>query len=227
MPGDLVAAGRGRRRPGHRRRTPRAHDGRPARQPAQPDASAVPVRAVSTTTRDGGFTLREFYRASSPASACCWPTMCGIPGRRSRGARRSSSGGRRQRSSRPSRSTTAWRRSSTLGVPNIALAEYKAPENYRAARLSALQGGRADHAILTQCRFSYRRTRPTSVEASAAGADRAAVDLRAIHAHRPMPDALPVAQKARRSAATGSGPDCPTASRKRLSLAGDRSTICR
>ncbi len=37
----------------------------------------------------GGFTLRAFYRARDrTASACCWPTMCGIPGRRSRAARR-------------------------------------------------------------------------------------------------------------------------------------------
>ena len=37
----------------------------------------------------GGFALRRSIAASSRASACCWPTMCGIPARRSRAARRS------------------------------------------------------------------------------------------------------------------------------------------
>ena len=35
------------------------------------------------------------------------------------------------------------------GVPNFALAEYKAPENYPAADLPALSGRCADHDLLT------------------------------------------------------------------------------
>ena len=35
-----------------------------------------------------------------------------------------------------------------LGVPNVALAEYKAPENFKAADVPAVPGGRAHHAIL-------------------------------------------------------------------------------
>ena len=44
-------------------------------------------------------------------------------------------------SSRPPRSTTAWKRCVDLGVPNIALAEYKAPDNYAGRRLPAVQAG--------------------------------------------------------------------------------------
>ena len=41
----------------------------------------------------------------------------------------------------PSRSATASRRSSTLGVPNFALAEYQAPENYAAAECPMCKAG--------------------------------------------------------------------------------------
>ena len=43
--------------------------------------------------------------------------------------------------SRPSRSAIAWRRSSTLGVPNYALADYPAPENYPAAECPMCRAG--------------------------------------------------------------------------------------
>ena len=60
--GRARAAHRGRRRPGDGRRAARAHDRRAARQPPQPDASAVQLRAVPLTTPAGGFALRPFYR---------------------------------------------------------------------------------------------------------------------------------------------------------------------
>ena len=36
------------------------------------------------------------------------------------------------------------------GVPNVALAEYKAPENYSRRRLPAVQGRHAGHHVLSQ-----------------------------------------------------------------------------
>ena len=123
---------RSRRRPGDRRRAARAHDCRAARQPPQPHASAVQLRAVQLRSGRRLRAAAVLPRASSRASACCWPTMCGTPARRSRAARRWCRR-RAARSSRRSRSTIGCEAIVDLGVPNFALAEYKAPENYTAA----------------------------------------------------------------------------------------------
>ena len=84
-----------------------------------------PVRAAST--------LRASTARSSTASACCWPTMCAIPARRSRRCAALVQRGRRHGARDGRNLRPAAKRSKDLGVPNIALAEYKAPENYKAA----------------------------------------------------------------------------------------------
>ena len=54
LPGDLVQRTEVVAGPGHRRRAARAYDCRPARQPPQPDASALQLRAVQATIRPAG-----------------------------------------------------------------------------------------------------------------------------------------------------------------------------
>ena len=90
----------------------------------------------------GGFALRAVLsRASSQANACCSPTTCGIPGETFAqcAALVQEAGGTlvatveiydRMRSDR-----------STLKVPNFALAEYRAPENYKAADCPLCKAG--------------------------------------------------------------------------------------
>ena len=111
LPGELVQRDRSRRRAGDRRRAARAHDRRPARQPPQPDASAVQLRAVQL--RPGG-RLRAARLLSRRARGkrVLLPTTCGTPARRSRAARRSckDAGGDGRRDGRDLRSLEADRR---------------------------------------------------------------------------------------------------------------------
>ena len=137
-------ADRSRRRPGDRRRAARAHAGGPARRPPRADASALQLRAVHAT-RDDGFALRELLRApASPASGCCSPTTCGTPGRRSSGA----PSWCRQAGGTVIATVEICDRMEAVadaGVPNYALAEYQAPENYRGRRVPDVPRRRADH----------------------------------------------------------------------------------
>ena len=139
LPARAARADRGRRRSGDRRRAARAHDGRPARRPPRADAPALQLRAVHARG-DGKFALRSFYASRCAASACCSPTTCGTPGRRSSAApswcARPAAPCWHGRDLRP-----PAKRSSTLGVPNYALAEYQAPENYPAAECPMCKAG--------------------------------------------------------------------------------------
>ena len=143
---DRSAAGRAgqrdrsRGRAGHRRRAARAHDRRSARQPPQPDASALQLRAVQP--RPG----RRLHAA--PVLSRRDPGQARAAGRRRAQHRRDVRALRRARRSEPARrcwrrskSTIAWKRSSDIGVPNIALAEYQAPENYKAAECPLCKAG--------------------------------------------------------------------------------------
>ncbi len=47
-----------------------------------------------------------------------------------------------------------------LGVPNIALVEYQAPENYRGRRLSDVRGRGAGHALLSRAAVDHTPHRP-------------------------------------------------------------------
>ena len=80
------------------------------------------------------------------ASACCWPTTCGTPARRSRAARRSCE----EAGGTVLATVEIYDRLEAivdLGVPNIALAEYKAPENYTAADCPLCAQKMPDHLV--------------------------------------------------------------------------------
>ena len=79
-------ADRSRRRPGDGRRAARAHAGRPARRPPRADPSAVQLRAVQQPRRPGLRAARLLRARRWRASACCSPTTCAIPARRSSAA---------------------------------------------------------------------------------------------------------------------------------------------
>ena len=130
---------RSRGRPGHRRRAARAHDGGPARRPPRADASG---RAASRRSRQRGRVrpARASTRGRWPAGACSWPTTCGIRGRRSSAAPSScaSAGGTVLATVEICDRLEAV---ADAGVPNFALAEYPAPDNYAAAECPMCRAG--------------------------------------------------------------------------------------
>ena len=89
------------------------------------------LRAVQLRSRRRLRAARRSTARDRRASACCSPTTCGTPGETFARAPRSSRTPA-ARSSRRWRSTIACEAIVDLGVPNFALAEYKAPENYKA-----------------------------------------------------------------------------------------------
>ena len=145
LPARAAAADRSRRRAGDRRRAARAHDRRPARQPPQPDASAVQLRAVQLVAARrlrAARLLRARDRGQARAAGRRRAEHRGDV----RALRRAGAAGGRHRG-RDGRDLRSLEAIVDVGVPNIALAEYKAPENFAAAELSAVQGRRADHAF--------------------------------------------------------------------------------
>ena len=88
---------------------------------------------------------RSFYAQRRwRASACCLPTTCGIPGRRSQRCAELV----RQAGGMVLATVEICDRMEAIvdaGVPNYALAEYPAPENYPAADCPMCKGRRADH----------------------------------------------------------------------------------
>ena len=140
LPARSAREDRSRRRPGDGRRAARAHARRPARRPprADPSAAAASRRsaaAATTTSRCARFYAREMagkrvlladdVRNTGKTFERCAELVEQAAAR----------------SSPRSRSATAWRRWSTLGVPNFALAEYKAPENFAAADCPMCKAG--------------------------------------------------------------------------------------
>ena len=142
LPGELLEQNRGRRRSGHGRRAAGAHACRSARRPALADPPAVQLRAVQQRRRSTTSRCAISTRARWPASACCSPTTCGTPGRRSSAAR-SSCARRAGRSSPRCEICDRMEAITDAGVPNYALAEYKAPENFAAADCPMCKAGEA------------------------------------------------------------------------------------
>ena len=90
---------------------------------------------------DNDFTLRDFYaRADGAASACCLPTTCGIPGKTFQRCAELV----RQAGGTVLATVEICDRMEAIvdaGVPNYALAEYKAPENFAAADCPMCKAG--------------------------------------------------------------------------------------
>ena len=140
LPGDLDPAHRSRGGTGDGRRAARAHDRGTARQPPQPDASALQLRAVHPRRdrrADVASVLSRGAQGQAGAAGRRRAEYGRDAGARGRAGRR----GRRDGARDGRKSTTVWKRSATLGVPNIALAEYKAPENYPVADCPLCQDG--------------------------------------------------------------------------------------
>ena len=129
LPASILDADRGRRGPGDRRRAARAHGRRPARQPPRDHAAADDVRAVHgrRVSRPGPEPVLS--AADRRQEACCSSTTCGTPARRWRAARTivRAAGGTVLATAEIYDRMEAM---TDVGVPNFALAEYKAPENY-------------------------------------------------------------------------------------------------
>ena len=93
------------------------------------------------TPGEGKFTLRSFYARQMAGKRVLLADDVRNTGKtfeRCAELVRAAGG---DRASRPSRSATAWKPSSTSGVPNYALAEYPAPENYPAAECPMCKAG--------------------------------------------------------------------------------------
>ena len=108
----------------------------------EPDASADQLRAALARRPTACCRCVRSTARSSAAAACCWPTTCAIRARRLPAPRR--------RSKRPGGTVIATaeicdRLESIvdIGVPNFALAEYRAPENYPVATCPLCKAGQA------------------------------------------------------------------------------------
>ena len=140
LPAELLHADRGGGRSGHRRRPAGAHHRRPARQPPQPDRTRRACSRRSTTIRRPVSALREFYRRE-------------IAGRRVLLADDVRNTGEtfarcaalvHEAGGRVIATVAIYDRMEAqidLGVPHVALAEYKAPDNVRAADCVLCQRG--------------------------------------------------------------------------------------
>ena len=124
----------------NRRRTARTHDRRAARWPARADA---PGRAALRPSPNAARRIQcsgVSTAAAWPASACCSQTMCGTRARRCSDAPSSST----EAGGRVIATVEIFDRMEAivdLGVPNFALAEYAAPENYEAAQCPMCRDG--------------------------------------------------------------------------------------
>ena len=139
LPGELLGADRSRRRSGDRRRAARAHDGRPARRPPRADASAVQLRAVRQPQRQD-FALRDFYARQMAGKRVLLADDVRNTGKTfARCAELV-----RQAGGTVLATVEIYDRMEAIvdvGVPNVALAEYKAPENYPVAECPMCKAG--------------------------------------------------------------------------------------
>ena len=130
LPGDLVATDRGRRRTGDRRRAARAHDRGVARQPPQPDASALQLRAVQLRPAAASRCARSIARELERQARVLADDVRNTGETFARCAALVAEAGGTVLAT-----VEIYDRCEAivdLGVPNIPLAEYRAPENYRA-----------------------------------------------------------------------------------------------
>ena len=139
--------------------------------------------------------------------------MCGTPARRSRAARRSCA----RRAATVLATVEIYDRLEAivdLGVPNIALAEYKAPENFKASACPLCAAAVPITQILKARRSASereaRRLRALRTFVDQRGtepqvSDGALLDLRPLHPHLPVPHRAASRPGSRRSAATGRG----------------------
>ena len=138
-------SGRGRRRPGDRRRAARAHIAGSARQPAQPDASAVQLRAVPLRPRRRLHAARLSIARELNGKRVCWPTSAEYR-RDVRALRRarSQAAGRRPCWRRVADLRSHWKAGShrSAACPNIALRRIpSAPEQLQVADCPLCAGG--------------------------------------------------------------------------------------
>ena len=131
LPAIGARADRSRRRTGDRRRAARAHDRRSARQPPRlthPPRSFAPFKYDAIAA----FALRRSTGSSSTGKRVLLADDVRNTGQTFARCAALVRDGRRHRR-RDGRDLRSHGSDVDLGVPNIALAEYKAPENYPAA----------------------------------------------------------------------------------------------
>ena len=136
-----------RRRAGDGRRAARAHDGRAARRPAQPHASAVRVSRRSRPTMASALELRPFYQGVVAGKRVLLADDVRNTGKTFERAKAviEQAGGTVIATVEICDRLEAI---VDLGVPKIALAEYRAPENYPVAECPMCGAGRR-HELLT------------------------------------------------------------------------------
>ena len=137
LPDDVMGAAEVVAGPGAGRRAAGPHDRRTPRQPPQPEPAADELRAPLAERRRHAPLLPIGRRRQARPR---WPTTSATPGRRSNARKRSS----RKLVEPSSRTCEIYDRLEAivnLGVPNFALAEYKAPENFAVSECPMCRAG--------------------------------------------------------------------------------------